>query len=599
MEGDSDEAPPIVWEFNSKCLRRFPNSSNALTALRKLGKPPSSFDISHPSKDNLLALSALVALGMRVDRRHAAGSMVQNIQLLKRNWTATIDRWMRFLLDQVLLHDEGRGPSTPDGVDYFDISAGCANLLLSYPNHLPGSDVEMEFSELFSSSPYIPTSVARIWLRTVKARHYSYKMWSQHVNLGSNAKGFHHALQTIHSRRDEDVVSVCMNFIRQDMEKTQASRQLSLFHMADVLQVFAAMSVIHSPKGPFYDLFLNRGIIQLLHDYLRTLYKKAKHFQPLTDQFLAAQSLIELVLRRFLSPFIVGPIPILEAAIGSGCGLLIHRIFNFLSRDSDRAVGDKPARDPGMKLMAMISTHIIYPSILHEVLRHIPTISRLEREGKLQSKMFTPFLAEWKRIVKKAIYLKEVRRGAKERPLYLVCDNPQCERIGPAEHGVRAPRYLRCSQCLTAVYCSRICGILDWKHGHRQQCMSDYAKWNVTTHYDWQFFREILHHYCMDNRDAIFAIIKDLFFKRFSNLSGVAVVVDFHRTGSDVLSASPIAITEIEKLRQEGPRLEKIIEAVCEDADGKSILVLGIFPVGETTWEISYLMNTHQLLGLT
>ncbi|KAK1224824.1 hypothetical protein PQX77_012235 [Marasmius sp. AFHP31] len=426
LEGDSasDEAPPTVWEFNSKSLQRFPNSSNALTTLRKLGRPPSSFEISHPSRDNLLALSALVALGMRADRRHAAGSMVQNIQLLKRNWTATIDRWLRFLFDQVLLHDEGCGPSTPDGVDYFDISAGCANLLLSYPMQ-PGCDVELEFSELFSSSPYIPTSVARIWLRTVKTRHYSYKMWSQHVNLGSNAEGFHHALQTIHSQRDEDVVSVCMDFIRHDMEKIQVCRQLGLFHMADVLQVFTAMTVIHSSERPFFDLFSNRGIIQLLHDYLRTLYKKAKHILPLTDRFNASRSLIELVLRKFLSPFIVGPIPILEAAIGSGCGLLIYRLFDFLYRDSARAMGDTPASDPGSVFMAMISTHIIYPSILHQVLRHIPTLSRLEREGKLQSKTFIPFLAEWKRIVKKALYLKEVRRGAKERPLYLVCNNRQ------------------------------------------------------------------------------------------------------------------------------------------------------------------------------
>ncbi|KAJ8074136.1 hypothetical protein PM082_012428 [Marasmius tenuissimus] len=131
-------------------------------------------------------------------------------------------------------------------------------------------------------------------------------------------------------------------------------------------------------------------------------------------------------------------------------------------------------------ILQQISSFLVYPRILHCILRSCTKIQspELEEDFKRNSKELWEY---WETIKRRAVTYRELRRIFKEQKFFgaeSLCTYPQCPlkdvssaaRRDQTGHTAANTRYFRCSTCLAVVYCSPSCREKDWDVGHRQGC---------------------------------------------------------------------------------------------------------------------------------
>ncbi|KAJ8091878.1 hypothetical protein PM082_024111 [Marasmius tenuissimus] len=129
-------------------------------------------------------------------------------------------------------------------------------------------------------------------------------------------------------------------------------------------------------------------------------------------------------------------------------------------------------REQICEVVDRIACFIVYPSILHEFWRSVKGIKDLEiLEGRIRSSSEVMW-ASWDRLVKKADNIRDFRRVAKETIPSLLCSNGEvgCRNRSRERKDQAIKRYLRCSSCYQAMYCSVECQRLHWKAIHQHVC---------------------------------------------------------------------------------------------------------------------------------
>ena len=105
--------------------------------------------------------------------------------------------------------------------------------------------------------------------------------------------------------------------------------------------------------------------------------------------------------------------------------------------------------------------------LLHAAARELVSSSpHRRRNGEEEEDAASRFMVEWW-----ALAAKTGEGDCNDADVRL-CSHPRCGR-----RETRRQEFRRCSACWSAIYCSRACQALDWKHVHRAQCAAAASRW--------------------------------------------------------------------------------------------------------------------------
>ncbi|KAL0571619.1 hypothetical protein V5O48_010337 [Marasmius crinis-equi] len=152
-------------DFLRQCSLKFPGPLAAVNELHRLGRPPSNhvIDISTPG---VRLQTAIKVMGALANRELAPWETVS--LHVKAHWKSFIGLWVRVLLKDLILGDQG-GPITPEGVMARD------NILMCVPGCLArgAPDIKM----LNHTTPYLEPLLIQIWLTVIDEYHLAWPVW--------------------------------------------------------------------------------------------------------------------------------------------------------------------------------------------------------------------------------------------------------------------------------------------------------------------------------------------------------------------------------------------------------------------------------------
>ncbi|EEB96047.1 hypothetical protein MPER_04885 [Moniliophthora perniciosa FA553] len=190
---------------------------------------------------------------------------------VKKNWSsgANIGLWVTFLIEDVALVDESKGPFTPEGVDLLDKVLHVLGLLLLYPQK---ADTGVEARILRRASPNLPLLSANVWLRVLELSHATWHTWSAVVTfvmyIGPEIKTFADYLS-------EDIYSP---FTPDDSTLRRHGRAAVYGTQTFMLLVYISSTT--STKRPLTSPFLLNGGIPALMNLLKMFITRPKMLQP-------------------------------------------------------------------------------------------------------------------------------------------------------------------------------------------------------------------------------------------------------------------------------------------------------------------------------
>ncbi|ESK91573.1 mynd finger family protein [Moniliophthora roreri MCA 2997] len=582
------QGPTDYQLFKSFIRQQFTSHEGAMARLRRNNKLPVAFDVSRPPVQVWNALGSIAYL---TDKMHNGGSKARKDTMasVKKNWSsgANIGLWVTFLIENVALADESKGPFTPEGVDLLDKVLRVLSLLLLYPDAVKAEteDVDVEARILRRASPNLPLLSTNVWLRVLELSHATWHTWSAVVALimydGSHFEAFADHMTQVNSSGKLDVTRI---YICHLLLVTQ--------HFGDMgeqrfigLQLFMSLVYISSFKGPLYSPFLLNGGIPALFNLLKMFITRPKLLQRTpndsSDFHCAALLLIEGA--SLLGGFLATPMWISQA-LDLGLLILMFKAKRFFAYDKIRESKEK---DCGRKLgdifsemLNTIKVFIVYPSIRTRFLKSMKHIIDSGLEENLQPRP-EPFWSSWETCKLRANYCKVFFNHSMVR----MCGYEGCSSKGyPAGEEGQKIRYLKCSACSSVSYCSRECGKKDWPN-HRKRCSRNRQLMKKGTKppsfMDTEFFTVLVRVYVFAHASQMTVFDPLGPQLPLDRIKRQSVVIYFDDPTGEVLSPDHFKILDPESLQKEKrmyPRVFSAWKRIASNAKDGEVIVIGFFP---------------------
>ncbi|KAF9257029.1 hypothetical protein L218DRAFT_949514 [Marasmius fiardii PR-910] len=487
-------------------LRRFPTPTSPFIQLRKLGKPPSSFNVNSPDLRFTTVLHIMGAICGHL--RGIGGGGVTGSSTVQRqmqtNWASYLGPWVEFLLEVVV--SKAQEPTTEAGFDARD------RILMFIPGFLDytvsESDIVIDLPTLKRSSPNILPLFYQVWREVIALDHSTWGMWS--ILLSSIIP---------YMGNPASRLGVLNNFVNKLDKAPQEKDVGSLFirRLNSIIPLVPVMALHQTPSVfHFLNLFViipehrpwllcqdHRGsvviaVVKLASSclYRQKSLRNTGNNEPLAGNFHR----LAVVLLSYVMDIISGS-AWMAKALDSG---IIHALFKtypfLLQHDNNSTELETKLSVAGTTLMDHISKYLLHSSVLHAFLRVMRRIERsktLEKEMRGKSKSLW---SAWERCKGKASVIREFRKGLRAKG-FIFCTYEQCP-LRQSSSNTRVG-YFICMGCGIAVYCSRSCQKFDWKSDHRKLCREKKAGSGQINNYDYMFFQQWIYAFIYANPDAI------------------------------------------------------------------------------------------------
>ncbi|KAK1229493.1 hypothetical protein PQX77_007443 [Marasmius sp. AFHP31] len=395
---------------------RFLAAPEALTRLRKLGKPPSNtrVDLSNPSPKLLKAFGILGSLTL-------SGEVV----LIEANWTSQISPWVKFFFEEVIL-GEPDGTSTPKGVELWEsIVKGVAGCIA----------IVIDVDSIARDNPYMEPCVIQTWYKLLDERREEWTMWCSvmtQLALHKDGKPVPEPLRvpTKHSgkmrRTEEEYGLVMVRHINlQTLEIPKMSKR-DMWTLRNYICILASHG--HEPGDPnplFRPTVVEHAIPSLVKLISTAIFKrKARTDTTASDLEDNVHPMVVLAL-RLLNAALRDPASVILALSAGVVKVLLNAHPCFFSFD------DSPARQPPemrfgdwtVTFLKRISRLMVHPEPLRAFLSASRRIGVDGPKGDLRVK--SPALWNlWKSMKGKATLLRDIRRTIRENGM-VVCGNEE------------------------------------------------------------------------------------------------------------------------------------------------------------------------------
>ncbi|KAK7044195.1 hypothetical protein VNI00_007915 [Paramarasmius palmivorus] len=410
-----DEFQPFI----SAAAKRIPTGRKALHVLRQLQPPAQCPDISNPPSHLLEALEALAAIANHLDRGPLSSSYASTVSLVKENWSPCIAPWLKFFIENVVLSEIYS--SSIQGERFLVNVLYIVPLLLSHP------DGELEWKELKENTPYIPTLVARTWLKLLDSSHISQRRWSfiicsaffteglqfSELLVKIYSAGLHHVVKTLVARVYTVAHDLHVSPVNLDRLKL------------DVRELLMITSCGHE-ASPMFVPFLREGGNYAYMAVLSALFTNPKAVRRLynTQELFHSVGQIASLAIKQISQMINGPLWLL-AVLEGGLVKLISNAGRFRAAYESLDLTGKVI--PGVfkelvDLLEHICQFLVYPSILRVFLH----VAKRVPASKSESLKAVPvFWRAWENTLQRADALHRVYHHLKTIEYGSICAHQQ------------------------------------------------------------------------------------------------------------------------------------------------------------------------------
>ncbi|ESK89260.1 hypothetical protein Moror_5145 [Moniliophthora roreri MCA 2997] len=473
---------------------RYPTARQAVGGLRRLGRPPQKLDSSQYGDKIEAALDALGVLGDDIPPRptQIPPGFRESVEFIKANWIQCIGPWVQKFLQ--LAEEESFSPPYPLIVDkvLFVIPK-----LASYPYQCTGGSSEAESVELLKMAPYLCFSATKVWLKTLGAMHWTWMSWAELMTglfVVNNPNRMSVVLADTLGQYPEESKEVAGSAIQlfNLLSGRLSSRQITPRDFIGVHMALGFMMICFSDgdQSPLYTPFLASWGVKALVKLLDSLVSKraivfASTGTKVNDDLAVLDALLTLL--EATSNSVLGWMDALDA------GLLIT-MFNTGKLYPPASPEDQSATLGRLwhhynGILQFLSLYMVYPDVLRcflKAMRRVISDEGLEERMKHNRS----FWRTWKECKRKAKMLRIMKDSLKD-PVklgstvcsYLFC--PLKDDDSPRETPEGFSRFLRCTGCHSAIYCSRTCQRKHWKASHKGRCneLAQALKGNLTLHY--------------------------------------------------------------------------------------------------------------------
>uniref|UniRef100_A0A0W0EZX4 MYND-type domain-containing protein n=1 Tax=Moniliophthora roreri TaxID=221103 RepID=A0A0W0EZX4_MONRR len=595
----------VVDDFIDEGCLLYPTNTQALSTLRRLGRPPSTPDLEHPSRTLRTALLCIGALASNVNlerrrptiqRPHSANDTAI---LIRQNWSSVIGGWVKMFLENFLPETKDFSvPSSLEGRDFLDLIFGILPLLLVYPMYTP--DEQEAICELKRISRDFSRLLFKAMLFQVDAGHFSWASWCH--ALGS-VLFFRRAKDDLFKVLDDNFTilkrPVPQIFIHHIHRQCNSVRTWNRTMKLESLRVFMLLfqACANGKSGSAFHYFVFNGGPKALTRLLFTLIVREKTLRDVPedsgDDFLDAYDVVNLTVECLAISIQISPIIVMESLDG-GLVFAILKALRFYRFGRNRentstSTNDRVSASFAV-LLAVMSFQFVYPSVLR---RFIKSMRKANASGidwddmpEDQTRVVGDRLREqWTQCKRIAVEMHDIYRGLMESRMALyMCGFPKCPHFvgnhskysNEDESMDDIPQYLVCSACKWTWYCSRECARRNWKFGgHRVTCpniiksyrgkcrildVSEYnigtlidRNWGQPSNVDQLFFGELGRRYVQQHGEAIFEAMSEYFEGSDEQddvsplpLPGTIVVLDFCH--GEFLSAKNFSISDVETI---------------------------------------------------
>ncbi|KAL0568202.1 hypothetical protein V5O48_013786, partial [Marasmius crinis-equi] len=512
---DELKEAPLDSNVLRAVLKRFPTAQKAISALTRLGAPPTVLDITQdePGWTVIYAFGSLFH-AMRHPRSQNALDAIRDI---KANWELCIAPWLGALLRAMVAKSDDKEN------DVFEQGLIVIPPLISCNMRSEASESQPDYGpvhRMHLGAPYIRPLVIRIWLKMVEQRHQTRKTWT--LSSVYYAFGLFENLATRTRDRDEalsyldiqpaltevDVGMVVVKFLNDVRKDFGRLDNDGILELSKVLGIADHQGM--APHKPLYNRKIARYATPVLVKLLALFLFKWRALPPIRSiVFQWCYKAVVAILGHLTYVLQRGRVWI-EEALDAGFIRTVFRAdpkFLYYEQYLDAVPIPTKASQLIGELFNCINRLLVWPSMLRQAWRWI---KKIEKEGyemsmsHVQTK--THWWSCWVRMKEKAGIYRDMMRAMKEEECF--CCNPTCTLRGLPDEDLkrRKVKYFRCYDCHTAIYCSRKCQKEDWKVSHRIKCNTWARRWaeghRPVSYADECFLRRLMHHYfdLNDNR---------------------------------------------------------------------------------------------------
>ncbi|KAL0571621.1 hypothetical protein V5O48_010339 [Marasmius crinis-equi] len=425
----TDTPSPVGLDFLRQCSPKFPTPFTAVNELRRLGKPPSdcNIDIFNPG---VRLQTAIKVMGALANREVAPSETVS--PHIKAHWKSLIGPWVRVLLEDLILGDQG-GPITPEGVITWD------HILMCIPGCL--ATVVPDIKTLNHTTPYLEPLLIQIWLTVIDECHWTWRVWCfLMVNvLATEVSENKNNIEPrrMPYRRNQNTGLILVRHINTHIPK------ISKMPSEDIsaLKCFMIMvSAFQDSSGPFtlceVRLQAIPALVRLASTILFRCYRKIVH----PDSHLDRRSndlhtIVELALTYLCSAMHDSRSVLL--ALESGLLKVVVKIPpQFLEHDhAIQTPGHESELTQALvSVLDQVAQMIIYPAIRHSFLSSAKKmgVDRVREDSEEDSSLPLVMQIAWKRTQEKAIFLRDMKQIMMDNSM-VICANKdvRCTFLNP------------------------------------------------------------------------------------------------------------------------------------------------------------------------
>ncbi|KAL0570978.1 hypothetical protein V5O48_010985 [Marasmius crinis-equi] len=459
---------PLDPNFLRSALERFPTTHKAISALDRLGDPPTALDIT-PNEPVWTIIFAFLSLvhGMRPPRMSLSA-----FDATRAIWDSCIVPWMAALLRAIIPEFDGNGNHkvVEQGLVVIPKLVAC-----NVRPEKPGVQGIYEAAQkMHRETPYLRPLFIRMWFKLVEQGHGERKSWTELLMyygvLGDEDSALPYLdIEPALTEVDAGMILVrFMDNIRKEVRGLDDDRMLELSRVLVIADYQGT-----APHRPLYNREIARHATPALVKLLAVFLFKFRELPPVRSlAFEWFYRSVNAILRHLLYVFQRGRVWI-EEALNAG---LIWAVFKadqkFLDYEQDPNCTRFASKSTNLtgRLFICINRLLIWPSILRQARRWCKRIEKGGYEAALSpAQKETHWWTCW-RFLKHRMEAFHLMGILNEEEC--LCCNATCALGGssPGDLQLREIKYLRCYDCQTAIYCSRKCQKEDWRSSHRTQC---------------------------------------------------------------------------------------------------------------------------------
>ncbi|KAJ8089881.1 hypothetical protein PM082_018459 [Marasmius tenuissimus] len=574
--------------FIMNAFLRYRSAANAIRALRNLGKPPASLDISHPSPTitSFLEICAIIIAEFAEPSRTRSA-----LYLVKSNWSL-IEPWTTFLLEQVVLTDEI--PTTTEGNELLEYCITLLPTLINYPDlcRRPDIDTFDEMGALIDADPSLRGRIIRVWLKILYSDdpHPSWRRWSVLFLTGlqgcttESLSISDEVLTQLHvDGRNPDLASRFVRILNSVLPNVSSMGEAELGYLSMFSHSIGQCLGVHSKLMLLLPLDSRRLLTVSVTKLLAGVLYKNKRIRRNSDTndqaLIEAHGIVTAGLMTLRCLFMVDETLIVDA-IESGLVVAMLKAAPCYHAYAVEKERQNPKYSLGFRdTFSSISEFLIYPPVLRAFVRSLRKVDDAVLDGDGYTGEKPSWWPYWDNCRKVGMMLQGMRQRTKQVPS-LLCANDKCPCIS-------GHRRLLCLGCKNETYCSRECRTVHWNAKHKDTCSSlqeqNRAIRPVST-LDRQYYREIIEAYASTHSTHFTVAFHDFVQSppNPSNLKSSIVLRDFSFDPSDLLSVEPYTLTDLDSVlddwisnKEEKGRLRDLIDVL--DLEGGYVFV-GRFP---------------------